>query len=100
MRIDLKFTPQKFQFVLEINIRKNLFQLTRQQTSSLREKLPQGIYWTQIPGGRLYHWNWTLLQDYLLKGDCLEHQDLVEEYLALHPNVRQPATRSMRIINE
>jgi hypothetical protein len=75
----------KFKFLLETYIRKNLFQLTRGQAASLRTKLAQGIYWILIPGGRKYHWNWTLLQDYLLQGDCPKHQELVKEYLSLYP---------------
>jgi hypothetical protein len=80
-----KSTQQKFQFLTEKHIKANLFQLKRWQAAKLREKLPKGIYWVQITHGGQYHWNWTLLHDYIFNGDRPEHKALVEEYLASRP---------------
>jgi hypothetical protein len=80
-----KSTQNKFQFLTEKHIKAHLFQLTRWQTAKLREKLPKGTYWVQLAHGGQYHWNWTLLQDYLVNGDRPEHKALVEEYLASLP---------------
>jgi hypothetical protein len=73
---------KKFQFLTEKHIKAHFFQLTRWQTSKLRDELPKGIYWVQFTIGGSYYWNWTLLQDYLLQGNRPEHQSLVEEFLA------------------
>jgi hypothetical protein len=77
---------RKFQFLTEKHIRTNLFQLTRWQSAKLRDSLPKGIYWVQLAQGGLYHWNWTLLQDYLVNGDRPQHRELVEEFVSSLPS--------------
>jgi hypothetical protein len=75
----------RFQFMTEAFIRENYVQFTSFQSTSLRKKLPRGIYWLQITKGGIVQFNWTLLQDFLVNGDRPEHQALVEEYLATLP---------------
>lgn len=75
----------KFPFCTEAYIKKNFVQLTPHQCLKLREKLPRGIYWIQVVERGLIQWNWTLLQDFLIRGDRPEHQVLVEDYLASLP---------------
>jgi hypothetical protein len=81
-----KTTDRKFQFLTEKHIRTNLFQLTRWQSAKLRNSRPKGIYWVQLAHGGLYHWNWTLLQDFLINGDRPEHRNLVEEFVSSLPS--------------
>lgn len=69
----------------EAFICENYIQFTSYQSASLRKRLPRGIYWLQITKGGLIQWNWTLLQSYLLNGDCPHQQLLVDEYLATLP---------------
>jgi hypothetical protein len=71
-----------FTFKTEKYIRENHIQLTRHQSAELRAKLPRSIYWIQITSGGLIQWNWTLLQSYLLNGDCPSHRDLVDKYMS------------------
>jgi hypothetical protein len=82
----------KFQFLTEKYINANLFQLTRWRTAKLRESLPKGIYWVQVAQGGQCHWNWTLLQDFLVNGDRPEHQELVSEFLRSLPSPTGGAT--------
>lgn len=70
----------------ERSIRAEKYELTRWQSAQLRRKLPKNIYWIQIETGGLIHWNWDMLQNYLLNGmDSAEHQSLLEEYIATLP---------------
>jgi hypothetical protein len=80
-------TPDKFRFMTERSLKQEKFEMTRWQSPQLRSKLPRGIYWLQIEKGGLIQWNWTLLQDYLVNGDCASHRALVDEYLATLPQV-------------
>ncbi len=74
-----------FKFLSESAIREDYFDLSQWQSSNLRKKLPQYIYWIQpIERGKIL-WNITLLQDYLFNGDRPEHQILIEEYLSTLP---------------
>ena len=75
----------KFQFMTEAFIRENYIQFTSFQSTSLRKRLPRGIYWLQITKGGLIQWNWTLLQDFLVNGDRPAHQALVDEFVATLP---------------
>jgi hypothetical protein len=75
----------KFRFITERSLKQEKYELTRWQSAQLRAKLPRGIYWLQIEKGGLIQWNWTLLQSYLLNGDCPAHQALVEEYMSTLP---------------
>jgi hypothetical protein len=78
--------PDKFKFLTEKSIRQEKFEITSWQLQRLRSKLPEGIYWLQIEKRGLVHWNWTILQNYLLNGaDCIEHRALVAEYIATLP---------------
>lgn len=77
----------KFKFFTERSLKREKLEMTRWQSSQLRAKLPRGIYWLQIAPGGLIQWNWDLLQDYLVNGDCASHRALVEEYLATLPQV-------------
>jgi hypothetical protein len=79
--------PDKFKFLTERSLKQEKFEMTRWQSAQLRSKLPKGIYWLQIAPGGLIQWNWDLLQDYLVNGDCDSHRALVEEYLATLPQV-------------
>jgi hypothetical protein len=83
----MKKTPRndRFKFIKERTIREEKFELTRFQSGDLRRKLPKNIYWCQLASGSLVMWNWTLLQSYLLNGDCPQHQALVDEFLATIP---------------
>ena len=76
-------SPDKFRFMTEKSIRQEKFELTRWQSAQLRSKLPINIYWMQLEKGGLVHWNWTLLQSYLINGDCPNQQKLIEEYLEI-----------------
>jgi hypothetical protein len=76
----------KFLFLTEKYIKANLFQLTRWHAAKLREQLPKGTYWIQLVQGGQYHWNWTLLQDYIFNGDRPEHQELVTEFVRSLPS--------------
>jgi hypothetical protein len=71
-----------FQFVQsrELNQR---FDLSKFQRLSLRNRLPEGIYWIQPD--KLILWNLKLVNDYLLNGDGPQHQRLVEAYLLTLP---------------
>jgi hypothetical protein len=81
-RLNFDSPGGKFTFLTEAYIKKNYVQLTPHQSLKLRGLLPKGIYWIQVVERGLIHWNWTLLQDYLVRGDRPEHQALVEDYLA------------------
>jgi hypothetical protein len=74
----------EFKFITERALREDVVQITRHQSTLLRQKLPQGTYWLQ-PTGRLVLWNYKLLVDYLVNGDRPEHQALVEKFLATLP---------------
>jgi hypothetical protein len=80
-------TPDKFKFMTEKSIKREKYELTAWTSAQLRAKLPKGIYWLQLEKGGLIQWNWTLLQSYLLNGDCPAHQTLVEEYMSTLPQV-------------
>jgi hypothetical protein len=80
-------SPDKFRFMTEKSIREEKFQLTRWQSAQLRAKLPRAIYWHQLEKGGLIHWNWDLVCDFLIQGDCPSHQELVSEYIATLPQV-------------
>lgn len=75
-------TNDRFRFMTEKTIREEKFEMTRFQSGDLRRKLPKGIYWCQLSKGSLIMWNWTLLQSYLLNGDCPAQDTLVDEYMA------------------
>ena len=77
----------KFTFLTEAYIKEHYIQLTPFQSLQLRGLLPKGIYYHQLTKGGLIQWNWTLLQSYLLNGDCPAHQALVEEYMSTLPQV-------------
>ncbi len=77
--------PDKFKFHTERSLKQEKFELTSFQSVKLRASLPKGIYWLQIVKGGLIQWNWTLLQDYLINGDCPSHRALVEEYMSTLP---------------
>ena len=79
-------SPNKFRFMTEKSIRQEKFELTRWQSAQLRVKLPRGIYWIQLEKSGLVHWNWTLVSDFLINGDCPNHQELVTEYIATYPH--------------
>jgi hypothetical protein len=80
-------TPDKFRFMTERSIKREKYELTAWQSAQLRAKLQKGIFWNQLEKGGLVQWNWTLLQSYLLNGDCPAHQALVEEYMSTLPQV-------------
>jgi hypothetical protein len=84
-RLKFDAPSSEFAFLTEAYIKKNYLQLTPHQSLTLREKLPKGIYWIQLVERGLIQWNWTLLQDYTLRGDRPEHQLLVERYLQSLP---------------
>ena len=75
-------SSDKFKFLTEKSIKQQKFELTRWQSAQLRSKLPRGIYWLQIEKKGLVHWNWDLVSDFLINGDCPSHRELVEEYIA------------------
>jgi hypothetical protein len=77
--------PDKFKFITERSLKQEKFEITPFQSSQLRATRPKGVYWIQIVKGGLIQWNWTLLQDYLINGDCPSHRALVEEYLSTLP---------------
>ena len=77
--------PDKFKFLTEKSIRQEKFELTRWQSAQLRSKLPRGVYWIQIEKNGLVHFNWDLVSDFLINGDCPSHRALVEDYLATLP---------------
>jgi hypothetical protein len=74
-----------FKYVSEAVIRRDFIDLSPWQSIELRAKLPKSIYWIQPSERGKIHWNWVLLQDYLVNGDRPEHQALVEEYLSTLP---------------
>jgi hypothetical protein len=79
---------EKTNFVFQTKkyIRENHIQLTDYQFSDLCRILPKGIYWIQVTPGGLIHWNWRLLQSYLLVGaDDPSHRSLLEEYVSTLP---------------
>jgi hypothetical protein len=79
-------TPTKFKFMTEKSIRAEKYEMTRWQSAQLRAKLPRGVFWTQIERGGIIHWNYTLLQSYLLNGaDSPETLALIEEYVSTLP---------------
>lgn len=84
-RLNFEAPVGNFPFLTEAFIKKNHIQLTPHQSLKLREKLPKGVYWIQFVERGLIQWNWTLLQDYLIRGDRPEHQALVEAYLKSLP---------------
>jgi hypothetical protein len=83
-----KPSPQKsrtFKYISEAAIRRDFIDLSPWQSIELRAKLPKKIYWIQPSERGKIHWNWTLLQSYLLNGDCQSHRDLVDEYMSTLP---------------
>lgn len=73
----------RFKLITESSLKKDCIELTRWQSAELRRNLPKGIYWIQITPGGLIHWNWELLQSYLLVGaNDPSHRALVEEYIS------------------
>lgn len=71
-----------FRFVQKRKLR---FDLSPQQTRTLRQRLPRGLYWIQ-PNGRNILWNEPLVTDYLVNGgDTPSHNRLVEKYLSTLP---------------
>jgi hypothetical protein len=77
-----KAGSDKFRFLTERTIRQEKLEFTKWQSAQLRAKLPRGIYWIQIADRGGISWNWTLLQHFLLNGDCPSHRALVEEYIS------------------
>lgn len=49
--------PDKFRFVTEKSLKREKYEITRWQSTQLRSKLPQFIYWHQIEKGGLIQWN-------------------------------------------
>jgi hypothetical protein len=57
--------------------------------ATLRDTLPEGLYWAKLPDSRLIVWNARLVQGYVSLANSPEHQRLIEEYLAtLEPQKR------------
>jgi len=71
-------TTEHFPFVGTKELRAH-FNIGKFGEASLRSKLPRGIYWTKLD--RKILWNFRLLQSFLLRGDCPDHQRLVEQFL-------------------
>jgi hypothetical protein len=75
----------EFKWVGSSTLEKSL-EIRKTQRRQLMAALPSPLYWRQFPGddGRKIFWNWTLLQDYLNRGNTTDpaHQALVEKYLA------------------
>jgi hypothetical protein len=86
-RVNFSHPRGKFAFLTEAYIREHYLQLTPHQSRDLRAALPRGIYWLQTVKGGLIHWNWSLLQSYLLDGctSTPSHRELVEEYVSTLP---------------
>jgi hypothetical protein len=80
-----KPVSDKFRFLTERSIRREKIELTKWQSAQLRSKLPKSIYWIQIEARGQISWNYTLLQHYLLNGDCPSHRGLVDEYMSTLP---------------
>jgi hypothetical protein len=78
-------TVSKFKFMTRQTICRDHYELTRSQVFSLKAKLPRGIYWNQVQLGGVIAFNWTLLNDYLINGECPSHAALREEYLSTLP---------------
>jgi hypothetical protein len=77
-----KTDSDKFKFITERTIRREKIELTKWQSNQLRAKLSRGTYWIQIADRGGISWNYTLLQHFLLNGDCPSHRALVEEYIS------------------
>lgn len=76
----------KFKLMTQRSIKKYKADLTDWQFNNLRTKLPRGIYWFQIEKRGLIHWNWTILQSYLVHGaESPITLALQEEYMATLP---------------
>ena len=76
----------KFKLYSQRSLQKFKAELTRWQLAQLRGKLDRGIYWFQLEPGGVIHWNWTLLQSYMVQGEhSIEHQALVAEYMDTIP---------------
>ena len=83
----------KFKFIFEKEIRRDLLDLTVPQSIHLREILPKGTYWVQLFKRGLIAWNYTLLSSYLRNGmDSPEHQALLAEYEASLDKPEPPTT--------
>jgi hypothetical protein len=54
--------------------------------NDLRKKLPEGIYWSRLPGSIRVIYNLNLIRDWLANGDCEAHQKAVEKYLSSLPS--------------
>lgn len=67
-----------YPFISTATLRKH-FDIGKFGEAELRKKLPSPLYWIQPD--RKVLWNFILLRDYLLKGDCDEHQKLIQKYL-------------------
>jgi hypothetical protein len=50
--------------------------------ATLRDTLPEGLYWGKLPESRLIVWNLRLMQSYVALAGTPDHQRLVERYLA------------------
>lgn len=50
--------------------------------ATLRDTLPEGLYWAKLPDSRLIVWNLRLVQSYVALAGTPDHQRLVERYLA------------------
>jgi hypothetical protein len=76
----------KFKFITKRTIREEKAEITDWQLARLQSKLPRGIYWIQIEKRGLVHFNWTLLQSYLIHGlESPITEALTEEYIATLP---------------
>jgi hypothetical protein len=65
-----------------------MLDIKKNQRAELKRRLPKPLYWFQFPGGRKIFWNLNLVRDYLLHGDCPNHQRLVEQYLQTLPTAK------------
>lgn len=68
----------RYPFVDTRSLRQH-FQLGKFGEAALRRKLPSPIYWIQ-PDRKIL-WNFELIKNYLLNGDCPAHRKVVESYL-------------------
>ena len=50
--------------------------------ATLRDALPEGLYWSKLPGSRLIVWNARLVQSYVALAGTPDHQRDVEKYLS------------------
>jgi hypothetical protein len=50
--------------------------------ATLRDTLPEGLYWAKLSNSRLIVWNLRLVRSYVALAGTPDHQRLVERYLA------------------